>query len=144
MKIKVSELTGAALDWAVAKCEGQTDSLTIVDNKISGVIELWWNEDVYQSPTLNEDGTPRYFVGGVPVGLFGCPASIEYSTDWGLGGPIIDREGYEIHNGANGQRVAHGDRQKYGFGETSLIASMRLLVRLRLGEEIEIPDELLN
>jgi hypothetical protein len=25
MKIKTSELTGAALDWAVAKCEGVTE-----------------------------------------------------------------------------------------------------------------------
>ena len=34
MKVKVSELTGAALDWAVAKCEG--DYSITIDTDIDG------------------------------------------------------------------------------------------------------------
>lgn len=34
MKIKTSELTGSALDWAVAQCEGRTD-------------RFWMNDSIY-------------------------------------------------------------------------------------------------
>lgn len=102
MKIKTSELTGAALDWAVAKCDGR---------------------------------------------IYGAPGTIyefQPSRLWAQGGPIIEREKYEIHNSANGERVAHGEFQKYGIGPTSLIAAMRCHVASRRGDVVDIPEELLK
>lgn len=109
MKIKTSELTGAALDWAVAKCEGR-------DSSYLAHFASQWH--------LN--------------------GSLRYSSEWRAGGPIIEREKYEIHNGANGERVAHGEFQKYGIGPTSLIAAMRCHVASRRGDVVDIPEELLK
>jgi len=62
MKIKTSELTGAALDWAVAKCEG------------------WDVADDFWITDPGEAGT------GQPLSDF------RPSTDWAQGGPIIERK----------------------------------------------------
>lgn len=92
MKIKTSELTGAALDWAVAKCEG------------------------IRKPDL---------VGGFDgIGNYSEPW--EPSTNWSQGGPIIEREAAQYEC----------------FGPTPLIAAMRCYVASKLGDEVEIPDEL--
>lgn len=42
MKIKTSELTGPALDWAVAKCEGgTTNPLAFIGENRSRISESW-------------------------------------------------------------------------------------------------------
>ena len=65
MKIKTSELTGAALNWAVAKCEGKVE------------------QDVYGSPELLESGLHLHY----------CDVLLSHpyspSTDWAEGGPLI-------------------------------------------------------
>ena len=60
--MKTSELSGAALDWAVAKCKG-------------------YKEDI----DFNCD-SGRLFLYRHAKGLF------NYSTNWAQGGPIIERE----------------------------------------------------
>jgi hypothetical protein len=93
--MKTSELTGAALDWAVAKCE-----------ELEGV-------DYEFSPT----------------------------TDWLQGGPIIEREVIDVWStGIKNWGAANGHRT--GSGPTPLIAAMRCFVLSKLGEEVEIPEEL--
>ena len=74
-----------------------------------------------------------------------------YSTDWSQGGPIIEREG-----GTLWSTNADGWRYKacYDFtndkegavmhGPTPLIAAMRCYVASKLGEEVEIPNELIG
>ena len=68
-----------------------------------------------------------------------------YSTDWAQGGPIIEREniglwseGYDweakIQIGS-GQWLAEWD-------EYPLIAAMRCYVASKMGDEVEIPEEL--
>jgi hypothetical protein len=96
--IKTSELTGAALDWAVA--------------------------------AINGDGV-KY--GAKP-----------YSTDWGQGGPIIEREDIGTwpseridHEGEWGARITY-----IVYGPTPLVAAMRCYVASKLGDEVEIPKEL--
>lgn len=107
MLVKTSELTGAALDWAVAKCDFISVRNGFDDN---------------------------------------CP---EYSTDWAQGGPIIELEGINLDNyGKNPQWSAwtpapereSGEAQAYG--PTPLIAAMRCYVSSKLGDEVEIPNEL--
>ena len=70
-----------------------------------------------------------------------------YSTDWAQGGPIIEREkiGFKYTGAAldfvawvNGQLSTKHDK----YGETPLIAAMRCYVASKLGDEIEIPEEL--
>jgi hypothetical protein len=90
-------------------------------------------------------------------GLFGPDYSP--STDWAQGGPIIDREGVQWCK-LNGQVEAWSgfdyiewrvnwesdarmpEGSGFGAGPTILIAAMRCYVASKLGEEIDIPEEL--
>jgi len=115
--MKTSELTGAALDWAVAKCEGS------VNIDASG---LPWLPD--ESP--NEYGEAVWF---------------KPSTDWAQGGPIIERAGICINSdveGAGEDWVAHLPGGRDVNGPTPLIAAMRCFVASKLGPEVEIPKEI--
>jgi hypothetical protein len=134
MLIKVSELQGNALDWAVAKCE---DSNCYPSN---------WAQ-----------------------------ARLAYSTDWRLGGPIIERENITLIRANSIYRdgknipcwfaetslcVGHNVNESYEhqymdptfmvsedggiYGPTPLIAAMRCYVASKVGDTIEIPDELLG
>lgn len=107
MKIKTSELTGAALDWAVAWCEGKNPSMFI-----------FW-----QTGKL--------------------AAEHNYSTDWSQGGPISERERIELNTAPKGNWSANGSVEGgMEYGPTPLIAAMRCFVASRLGDEVEIPEEL--
>lgn len=157
MKIKTSELIGPALDWAVAKCEKHNVTVLTVEEHWLRLIEgspeheiAALKEYVYPSlkpeiKVLNPDGfkaTPTFEQ--APMAFNAGLARFCFSTSWLQGGPIIEREKYEIHNGANGERVAHGEFQKYGIGPTALIAAMRCHVASRLGDEVDVPEELLK
>lgn len=104
--MKTSELTGAALDWAVAKSEGYTGT-------------------ALQSRT-GEWYTP--------------------STYWAQGGPIIERERIGIDCDDQGVWFASFDLSaETSLGAsalTPLIAAMRCYVASKLGDEVEIPEEL--
>ena len=121
MRVKTNELTGAALDWAVAKCEGFTD---------------------YDHATETMQA-PRKEYGRVNMDEY------SYSTDWAQGGPIIEREGINLDNYAKNPKWSawtpapdreSGEAQAYG--PTPLIAAMRCYVASKLGDEVEIPWEL--
>ena len=120
MKVKTNELTGAALDWAVAKCMGQ---------------ENCWMHDY----------------------KIGYPVSI--STDWAQGGPIIEREEIELHvipeirvpenwGNCKGEdswcaNIWPQDEDLIKVsGPTPLIAAMRCYCCAKVGDEIDIPEEL--
>jgi hypothetical protein len=128
MKIKTNELTRAALDWAVAKCEG------------------------FDPETLN---TKTGVVYSLRYGVY------RPSTDWAQGGPIIEREGIntfkynKISEEEPDKWCAHkvvprpnleGSTNMTAIapeGPTPLIAAMRCYVASKLGDEVEIPEELL-
>jgi len=106
MLVKVNELSGQALDWAVAQCEYFPVRHGFDDN---------------------------------------CP---EYSTNWAQGGPIIEREGIQIQKHRSGWVALPEDAQfseeEYQEGSTILIAAMRCYIVSELGDEVDVPDELLN
>ena len=119
MKLKTSELQGAALDWAVAKCEGWVAGTNDAD-LVSFVLESS-SDEMHFWP----------------------------STDWAQGGPIIEREriGFKYTGAAmefvawvNGELSTVHDH----YGPTPLVAAMRCYVASQLGDEIEVPDELLQ
>lgn len=127
MKIKTSELTGAALDWAVAKCEGRNVTLM-----------------------RNSDGSlfPR------PVWADGIE-QLNYSTFWAQGGPIIEREWISVGTSLVNEGTHHtldnwyatkyivGKLEPlYGYGPTPLTAAMRCYCCSKLGDIVEIPEEL--
>lgn len=132
MKIKTSELIGPALDWVVAKCEGREPGHYL------GVVRATAHPDF-------PDSAP----------MFG--PDLQYSTDWAQGGRLIDREklcvGYQhqldpayvpLLDPATicWARTTAGGYLKYG--PTLLIAAMRCFVASRLGDEVDVPDELLS
>lgn len=108
MKINTEELAGAALDWAVAKCEGHG----------IGVLDDPW---------------------------------FKPSTDWAQAGPIIEKAGLSItltiYNQWRADRIVYrnpgpGFDSFCEYGPTPLIAVMRCYVASKLGDEVEIPQEL--
>jgi hypothetical protein len=117
--MKTDDLTGAALDWAVAKC--------LPDDTLA----VYFDEDT-----------------GEPLCRDDWPDNQEFkpSTDWAQGGPIIEREGLDIRK----IRTAHAmawrsvtfDDSIKQYGPTPLIAAMRCYVASKLGDDIEIPEEL--
>jgi len=98
--MKTSELTGAALDWAVAKCEGDF--------------------------------------------AFACMESWVWlpSTSWMQGGPIIEREKLVVGFVGTEWSACQPNGNNCKFGPTPLIAAMRCYVASKLGDEVEIPEEL--
>lgn len=115
--MKTSKLQGAALDWAVAKCEG---------------FESWEVPVCCLRVYQHKDG--RYFQGN----------SWQPSTDWLQGGPIIEREkiGWFWDNGNEHWCASNPKGTFCEVGPTPLIAAMRCYVASRLGDDIELPEGL--
>lgn len=66
---------------------------------------------------------------------------LRYTTNWKQGGPII--EAGKLHICPDGDRwVAHQDGQMFGYGDTPLVAAMRCYVASKLGETVDIPEDI--
>lgn len=120
--MKTSELTGAALDWAVAKALGHKVGLV---NTRRGPEPCVW-VDSYEGDV------------DLPVP--------KYSTDWAQGGPIIERENIGVgREWDNGEWLAssYAENAPVYKGPTPLSAAMRCYVASKLGDEIELPAELI-
>ena len=127
--MKTSELTGDALVCAVAMCEGYTDLHKIPDR--------WPHEPQWAMMP------PRQEYGAMELWEIGS------DRDWGFFGPIIERERLSIiPRDGYWEAYYHDNLFKddgsdyYQTGPTPLIAAMRCYVASKLGEEVEIPDEL--
>lgn len=70
----------------------------------------------------------------------------KYSTNWAQGGPIIEREEIAVATHDEDGWQAYYDKKGMNddvhTGTTPLIAAMRCYVVSKLGEEVEVPDEL--
>lgn len=66
----------------------------------------------------------------------------QFSTCWADGGPIIEMEGMSIMCHGDSWTVANLSGVSLEEGSTPLIAAMRCYVASKLGDEIEIPEEL--
>ena len=116
MKIKTADLIGPALDWAVAKCEG-----------LNSVAACYLNGEG-QLMYLEEASWPTW----------------EPSTNWSQGGPIIEQELLCVNPDTprNQWMAITNSAEIVQFGPTALIAAMRCFVASRLGDEVDVPDEL--
>ena len=73
------------------------------------------------------------------------PCTPLFSTNWAQGGPIIEREGIELLCETVGFRwVAMPQKGPEWSGPTPLIAAMRCFVASKLGDEVDVPDELVE
>ena len=110
--MKTSELSGAALDWAVAKCEGVSDA---------GFLQFYEGDEEDHEP-------PEY----------------NYTTDWALGGTIIEREGIAVwqFDDVTWRAIARYAVPDPIEGATPLVAAMRCYVASKLGDDVQLPEEL--
>ena len=64
------------------------------------------------------------------------------STDWSQGGPIIEKEKIAIDWDYDRWNASTDNHPAYYSASTPLIAAMRVYVASKLGDEVEIPEEL--
>nr|WP_237719471.1 phage protein NinX family protein [Pseudomonas luteola] len=136
---KTEELTGAALDWAVAKA-------------------LDWKEPIYSvGPIRYSDGflemtypDPDECIDDPKLHHFDHGEQWAPSRIWSQAGPLIEKNSITIYAphhmrykalgwGASRYRVNFPDMIR---GETALIAACRKVVQLHLGDTVQIPSEL--
>ena len=116
-QIKVSETTRIQLDWLVAKCENPE----------------WWEEfDMESDPlfALDMDDDSTY----------------SPTTDWSQGGPIVEKELINLITTAGypwrATVYVGGGVWIDQEGSTPLIAAMRCYVASKMGDVVEVPEEL--
>lgn len=134
MKIKTSNLTGAALDWAVALCEGE-------------IFSPLASSCHYFAPSTNwKQGGPIIEREGIAVlrvedmYLQANDGSYSHIMRWAA-------ERGDCNATSSTEHVQHDLMYQYYEeslikGPTPLIAAMRCYVASKLGDEIEIPDSL--
>jgi hypothetical protein len=150
--MNTNELTGPALDWAVAKAEGMPERIVFGRGAVRDtgycverpngtrlfyVLRNVWDRWVEKCET-------HPWGAGVSV--------YTPSTNWLHGGPIIERE--RIQTTPRGETTdlweaiifdnifMDDGSDCFQIGPTPLIAAMRCYVASRLGDTIDIPEEL--
>lgn len=117
VEVAVSALSGAALDWAVAKAEGiEIDSSHGKELRINVICKG------LQSPWLP-------------------------SVNWYQGGPLIDKHaiGFWGYDADNWQASSTPENFTFtGIGPTHLIAACRLIVSAKFGKVVSVPKELIS
>ena len=129
--MKTSDLTGASLDWAVAKAQGWVD---------------------YPEDSIERGSKWHCDPEKAPFGQVMWKSNFQPSTDWAQGGVILEREkitvGYERYGAQGGEtwdavKKAFDDTALWlEYGPTPLIAAMRCFCASRLGDEVDVPEEL--
>lgn len=120
MKIKVSEASGPALDWMVAKAQG----LLAEDG---GNLSLFNGRVTTHTSTSGSDYNPseskdlcREICGAMDIQVRPCAVS-------------------EV----GAYQAVQASYKNFQVGPTPLVAAMRCFCRSKLGDEVEVPDELL-
>lgn len=125
IEVRVSNLVGEALGWAVGKAEGL--DLQLAPPGYNGV--PWRVFAQYQGQAIEH--TKRF----------------NPWEDWAVGGPLIDK-----HNGTAQHipglpediRCAGGPADAgWRYGPTALVAFCRGLVNHKLGDTVQVPKELM-
>lgn len=133
--MKTSELVDDPLDFAVAKCNGKNYT------------------DRAHHYEYSTTGDVVYLAGG-------CSERSFPSSDWSEGGPIIEREQITVKRYNYPTRIdgnlgrdwlayrsnglgPHVNEYSM-WGPTPLIAAMRCYVASKLGDDVDIPEELLK
>ena len=125
IEVRVSNLVGAALDWAVAKVES--------------VVTSWRH---------GRELVRVHDRGGITL-IESIRSVYSPSTEWSQGGPLIDKHNgglhYEAHLSDAAFRYSSGPGRSgfWCYGPTALIAFCRGLVKAKLGDTVQVPKELM-
>lgn len=121
MKVKTARLTGRALDWAV-------ESVVIARMRLAGEhVKQWWVDQKQSDPS-------------------------NYSDDWLRSGPLlteahisrtIDHSGLWIAYWTDGYTEGDAGKKWTQCDRSELVAGLRCYVAMTLGDEIDVPEELL-
>lgn len=127
IEVRVSNLVGAPLDWAVAMAEG-------FESDPERLTNVW----------LNEEDPTSISIRGVEMGYGFRP-----SSNWEHGGQLIDKySGTAQHiPGLPPDLCYAGGPAGAGvwcYGPTALIAFCRGLVNHKLGDTVRVPKELIT
>ena len=135
--MKTNELTGHALNWAVAMAEGDKVYRPRLGRPSN------WDKEAYLADGSDDRWVVR--VQNPKVAHF-VDWTYNPSGDWMQGGPIIEREKLDVFCSGNVWDASTGDRHPNVIksGTTPLVAAMRCYVASKLGDEVEIPAELLT
>lgn len=126
--MKTAELTGAALDWAVAVA-----------------LEVQFGEGRVVKVCRHEATTPAWLEMENSPGAAPRFHRFGPSTDWAQGGPIIDREKLALSQWPGSPYAHVPNKSQHGqYGATPLIAAMRCYVASKLGDDVPVPAELTN
>ncbi len=137
--INVSQAEGQVLDWMVAKCEDFRDDFAII---------RVWNNRVTKIIPGDYETSEVY-------------TSYSPSADWDQGGPIIEREGINLSIDYQDDALSNDMVQigwkanlwnnsvpgtpgflQWSYGPTPLIAAMRCFCCSKLGDVVDVPEEL--
>lgn len=140
MKIKTRNLQGAALDWAIAKCEGED-----YPNHWCLVEGDGW-EEPYNPSTNWAQGGPIIERENITI----IRANNDYVNNKSV--PLWFAEtsnwiGHNIHTSYEGEQFDPCfmiDEAGGCYGPTPLITAMRCFVASKLGDEVEVPNELIE
>lgn len=131
IEVKIAELIGPALDWAVAKVEGiNSMMLPIRDDS-------------------NKEPFALFGSMAFPIGQRDDQQNYSPSTCWHCGGPLIEK--YALAFMVNSWpdtdtkwiAVDH-ERESCEQGSSHLIAACRAIVAAKLGDVVSVPAELVG
>lgn len=128
MKIAVNMLTGAALDWMVAKCQGYLSD------------EGPQNKPHYKGSSI----TPDHFLKMRSAEGHGVHWT-HGSTEWDEAGPIIFKERISLNTQLEDEWVATtSDGKICVLGHDPLVVAMQCYVIAMQGEFVDVSDVLLQ
>lgn len=174
MKVKTADLSGAALRLLVARLEGYEVGIYTTEEQWN---DTWADFPRRQLPELETSVRPTlkaeicFMNGDCYRSLFssklatatGC-GYMQFDTNWGQSGPIIDREGIAIRRTRSGtwyatKHLGDGERAPWTKficvnkekrkqvrfnGPTALIAGLRCYVASQMGDEVDVPEEIME
>ncbi len=155
MKIRTQDLSGPALDWAVATALGRTvvrDPMGFQRDAPNSREAGYWIWEESSSGQVSGPSQPTYQL----IGRDFAP-----SSDWAIAGPLIEREGISLTSEARDgslwkAQLAYTRQvlflrparliQTYCLsrGPTPLIAALRCHVTSKLGDYVDVPDALVS
>lgn len=137
MLVKTEDLTGAALDWAVfcAAYPGMEPTINVAKG-----------ETIERAPFIKPITFPSatYLT---YAGAYGYERNWNPSSEWECGGPLIDIYRVGIYCDYTPAETITANVTGSGAvatGDTFLVAACRAIVAAKLGELVEIPDELMQ
>lgn len=140
--MKTEELTGETLNFAVAMAVGLNPIMS--HDYYHQAVEEYGSNHWFAQYLETEPNIP--VVVNVLDELRHVPG---FSDDWAIGGPIIEKEKISfVEVSSRNEWVASVPQPNMigwrilGYGPTQLIAAMRCFVKLKLGDEVDLPVEL--